>query len=82
MDEMVMGAIIGSGAANAGHAVNNIGVAGSIYRFIPLKNFTAEVKGQPTEYVKGMRYNVHPDNMVLMQLVEEWVQNGKVERVK
>ena len=79
-----MSTIIGSGAVSSdGASVNQaLGVGGSIFRFVPLTTFTADVDGLESVYVKGMRYTVTPDNQILHELAENWISLGKVKRVR
>jgi hypothetical protein len=82
MDEMVMANIIGSGVVMAEPLSPSLGIAGSLFRFVPTETFENVMNGETSVYVEGQKYTVRPDNTAFRSIVEDWILTGKVERIK
>lgn len=54
-------------------------VPGAPYEFTPTKYFFSQ--DFKTEYLIGMHYTVRPQNHKLHAAVQEWLHNGRVQRV-
>ena len=77
-----MAIIFGSGSVSAGVALGNSEAAANYTKYVPTETFTIKVGGEDCVHVKGMTYTLKNDNQTMVPLVQEWLNTGKVKRIK